>query len=154
MKKQEFEFVCEKLGKKYMGNTTEVPSFPVKGVIHNILHGRRCVVMVVEKNNKKIHVPFVIDGGSPYNLIGLDALVALGIKTDDIYTSVELTIHGIPTVPFNHAQGDARLQDINLLGWHFLLQTKMFEVNDVDRMEVTVHRNEAAYLASKGVVVQ
>jgi len=149
MKKKEFEFVCSELGKEYMGQTNEKPTFPVKGLIHNILNGRRCVCMTVERNNKKISVPFVIDSGSPCNLIGLDALDALGIKTEDIFDSVELTLQGIPTVPFSHAHDDPRLKDINLLGWHFLLQTKVFEVVDVDKMEVILYRNEAAYLSSK-----
>jgi hypothetical protein len=145
MGKEQFKFVSEELGREYMGTTTEEPHFPVSGLIHNEDYGRRCICMIVEHAKARIWVPFIIDSGSPNNLLGADALRALGIDPNDIHGGLSVTIHGTKSVGAVHDPASRMLRDINVLGWSYFRRTKNYESMNPETLELTLYKNFAQF---------
>jgi hypothetical protein len=146
MGKDEFKFVSSKLGHEYMSVTTEEPTFPVHGMVYGFVHGRKMVNMIVQRGNIRINIPFVLDGGSPVNVISDDALAAFKVNPKNIVNEINLNVHGFESVPFVHAHSDGRLRDVNILGWLFFLSTGAFERLQAKEFKVSLFKNEAQYL--------
>jgi hypothetical protein len=133
-------------GKEYMQNTEENPEFPVKGLIYNNSYGRRCVCLTVQRNQNKIWVPFVIDGGSPNIILGRDALIALKVNPNDIHSHLNVNIHGYDFLSAYHDSDDNRLRDINIIGWTFFRDTEVYESMDPKSKSLTLFKSYSHFL--------
>lgn len=148
IRRENLMYISEKLGsKKYLGETRDEPSFPVKGMIYSAMNGRRCVNLVVGLGNRKVYVPFIIDSGSPRSTLSEETLKALGFS-DYIPSEIVVNIHGFEDTCISYASNNERLKDINILGWQFFWLTKVYEDVDIEEMQVTLHRSKRDYLLS------
>jgi len=136
MKKDDFEFVSHSLGHQYMEKTTDEPAFPVNGKIFSNSNGRRRVCLTVQRRkDTKIWIPFVINSGSPDIILSEDAFSALSANSDDEFYDdkqmkmMTVNIHGFDTISVYHTS-DTRLKDVNVLGWSFFREMKVFEFVD------------------------
>ncbi len=143
--REDLVFISESLGQPYLAETKDEPKFPVSGLVYSATNGRRCVNLIVERGKKKIYVPFIIDSGSPTNLISEDALAALGL-TDYIPKQLNVTLHGFKSITLNYSADNKKLKDINLLGYQFFQVTKTYESFNAESMELTLHKSMAEFL--------
>lgn len=146
MHREDFQFVSEKLGKQYMEETKEVPTFPVKGLIYGNQFGRKCVLLTVNRNNKCIWVPFVLNGNTPNIILGHDALLALGINPTDVHNSVNVNVHGFDSLTAYHEAEDKRLRDVNLIGWTFFRDTYCLEYMEAETMTLRLYKSLSQFM--------
>jgi hypothetical protein len=130
MKKTDFESVAKEFNHGYMEKTNDIPTFPVVGKIIGYNEGWRCVCMTVQAGQSRVWVPFVIASGSPVTLLGKDAMLALGINLTNTASKHTVSIHGLDNQVVHYQPGDPRLQDVNLIGWSFFRDTRVFEFDD------------------------
>lgn len=147
MKREDFQIISKKLGKAYMEEVKNLPTFPVEGFIFEKELGRKCVLLAVKRwnNNAAVWVPFVLHGGSPKILLGRDAMIGLGLNPDDRSTVV-VNIQGFDCLTAYHESKDKRLRDVNIIGWSFLRDTNCYEHLDVDTGESLLFKNYAQFL--------
>lgn len=140
----DLNFISESLGQPYLCETVDEPKFPVPGLIYTV-NGRRCVNLIMQRGEKKIYVPFIINSGSPANVIAEDTLRALGL-TDFVPQQINVNLHGFKIITFNYCGNDSPLKNINLLGYQFFQMTKVCEFFNVENMELTLHKSVTEFL--------
>jgi hypothetical protein len=52
---------AQQLGKEYIELATDLPSFPVRGLVYDNEMGRRVVCLTIQRTDKRVWVPFVIN---------------------------------------------------------------------------------------------
>ena len=131
--------ISSQLGSKYLAETSQPASFPVKGLIYSKKNGRRFVNLIVSFQSKRIVVPFVIDSGSPVITLSKETIEALCV--DFLPSELYVDIHGYGNIPVTHDFANEKLRDINILGWRFFDETPVVEVIDKKNMSVTLYNN-------------
>lgn len=135
--------ISESLGQPYLSETKEEPKFPVSGMVYSS-NGRRCVNLIVERGEKKIYVPFIINSGSAMNVISEDTVKALGMS-ELAPLQVTVTLHGFKRITCNFSANEPKLKHVNLLGYQFFQETKVCEFYNADTMELTLHKSMSEF---------
>ncbi len=146
MNEDDLKFVSKELGKPYLGVTSDRPTFPVPGIIYTRTNGIRCVSLIVQKNDIKVWIPFVINSGSPVTVIGKPALEALQFELSEITDSTNFTIHGFESAAATHIAADARLKNLNILGWSFFRDTGVFEAMNAENMTLSLYKDKKQFI--------
>lgn len=146
MRSDDFEIVSKDLGKDYLAKTTDIPSFPVRGMIYSNACGRRCVCLTVQRKTTQVWVPFVIDGGSPNTMLGKEALQALDIDPNDVRGTINVNIHGFDALAAYHEGEHEHLSDVNVIGWTFFRDTGIFECMDPITQSLVLYQSYTHFL--------
>jgi len=102
-------------------SSTELPIFPVEGLVMST-HRRYMINLMVRRKNTQpyINVVFLIDTGSPYTFLSRKAIEALMPTATNLPTMLRLDIHGTPSMVCYMSPPSKHFADLNLLGMDFL----------------------------------
>jgi hypothetical protein len=99
--------------------------------------------MIVARGSKRIHVPFLVDGGCPGIYLARDTMHALG-HTDNIPNSTRVNIQGFDQMTAFLSPALSQFSHANILGQKFFYQTGVKKVEDVRNREVFLHHPKQA----------
>lgn len=142
--REDLVYISETIGQHtYLGETDVIPTFPVHGVIYDNRTGRRFVNLTVSWSKKKIIVPFIIDSGSPFNVLGRETMSVLGLQSNkvEIPATYHVNLHGFERMPITYQPLNAKIQDVNIIGWEFMKETGVCEHLDIKARTVSLFRS-------------
>jgi hypothetical protein len=143
---EEIRYIHTKLlGKKYLETVpaSDHVVYPVRGTVYNPDTNRVFVSMIVARGSKRIHVPFLIDGGCPGIYLARDTLHALGY-TDTIPSSTRVNIQGFDQMTAFPSPALSHFSYANILGQKFFHQTGVKKVEDIRNGEVFLYHPKQA----------
>lgn len=143
---EEIQYIHTKLlGKKYLRDVqvSDPVVYPVRGTVYNPDTNRVFVSMIVGRGSKRIHVPFLIDGGCPGIYLARDTMEALGY-TDSIPSSTRVNIQGFDQMTAFPSPTLSQFSHANILGQKFFFHSGVKKMEDIRNREVVLyHPNQA-----------
>lgn len=143
---EEIRYIHTKLlGKKYLETVpaSDPVVYPVRGTVYSPETNRVFVSMIVARGSKRIHVPFLIDGGCPGIYIAHDTMNALGY-TDTIPSSTRVNIQGFDQMTAFPSPALSKFSHANILGQKFFYHTGVKKVEDIKSREVFLYHPKQA----------
>jgi hypothetical protein len=114
----DLKHISKRLGCEYLSPTTAQPKFPVSGVIDGHSSFRPMANLIVEKNDFKVNVVFLIDTTSPNTYISHQVWEALGCS-GHVPEASHISLHGLQDFMVERSPLDSHFAEINILGQNY-----------------------------------